>query len=119
MVSRRTLMAYLRNCRREGLTLNPGTLHDDTFYGVPEIVVVDGANNVVTTRRWDHSMEAIEEASEIAAKYDGWVTVVTPVVFVNDRREEQAIDDGFEVMVWPDFALRQHNDFVPITKAAN
>lgn len=123
MVNKRTLIAFLKKCRKEKLALNEITFSgeiDLTYYGAPGIVVVEGATwNQVVSRPWDHSMEALEEAVEIAETLaEGWVSITYPVmtqVFQNEHLEEIELDDGFEVMVWPRFALRTHNDFTDIS----
>jgi hypothetical protein len=120
-----TLFTFVRKCRLERMKVNDvtalgqaGDPHDfATWYGAPTLQVIASNWDHIHDRPWDHSLESIRECAEIAILHQGWVTVEYPIVLADPECDGtgEEIDEGFEVQVFPRFALRTHNTFVEIT----
>ena len=117
-----TILAFARKCKSDRMCVNEGVLSDttdspDTYttaYGRPTLQVVAQTWDHIWDCPWDHTLESIRECAEIAQLHRGWVLVEYPIIIADPRCEEtgRVLDTGFEIQVYPKFALRTHNSFV-------
>lgn len=119
-----TLFAFLRKCRFEKMSVNDaplGVAGDPNayaaWYGPPTLQVIAPNWDHIHDRPWDHSLESIRECAEIAILHQGWVTIEYSIMLADPECDGtgEEIDTGFEVQVFPTFALRTHNAFVEIS----
>jgi hypothetical protein len=124
-VNLETLMQFVRKCRSDRMSVNPGMISEttdhaeaySTWYGRPTIQVIASNWDHIWDSPWDHTLESIREAAEVAELHGGWVLIEYPIIIADPRSAEtgRVLDTGFEVQVYPKFALRTHNSFVEIS----
>lgn len=105
----------MRVLRRAGAKSNGlGDLRFDPeneYYGPPFLRVCDCGMDLVLTLPWDRSGFAIEEAAEVA-KALGGVVLIGQDIFIltdagpSDHSEDNWMDEGFDIEVWPRFVTR-------------
>ncbi len=120
-----TLLQFVRKCRSNRMSVNPGMIsettdHPDaysTWYGRPTIQVIASNWDHIWDCPWDHTLESIRECAEMADLHQGWVLIEYPIIIADPRCAEtgRILDTGFEVQVYPKFALRTHNSFVEMS----
>ena len=119
-----TIIAFARKCRSERMCVNQGVLADETdspdsyatAYGRPTLQVIASDWEHIWDIPWDHTLESIRECAEVAELHLGWVLIEYPIIIADPRSAEtgRVLDTGFEIQVYPRFALRTHNSFVDI-----
>jgi hypothetical protein len=114
------LTDFARKCRSERLSVKerawevePGHIR---YYGAPTLQVIGPDWEHIHDRMWDHSLESVRECAEIAAQTGGVVSLQFPICHMAvGRWESVEVDDGFEIQLYPKFALRTHNTYVDIS----
>lgn len=107
------LLGVMAKCRREGRSNNQTFVPGVTFYGKPVLRVLDTENNILLEEVWENSLSRIDYLIDVAEQVHGMLLVAQPVCRF-DGRAGLRLDEGFEVQVYPDFALREGAEFVAI-----
>jgi len=114
------LVEFARKCRLEKMAVNAkawetGSMSRVRLYGSPTLQVIDPGWLHVHDRQWDHTLESIRECAEVADQVGGNVSGQYSIMEVRlATGESEEVDDGFEIQVYPRFALRTHNTYVDI-----
>jgi hypothetical protein len=105
------LYDVMRKSRKEGRsdnnTVNPGV----TFYGPAKMRILDNDLNILLEEPWTGDMLRLDYLIDVAEDAQNRVTIGQDV-YAFDGLAGQIIDGGYEVQVFPTFALRERNDFV-------
>jgi hypothetical protein len=114
------LTAFARKCRSERLSVNEGAWDVEPghirYYGAPTLQVIGPDWEHIHDRVWDHSLESVRECAEIAEATAGVVSLQYAIFHMAvGRWESVEVDDGFEIQLYPKFALRTHNTYVDIS----
>ena len=101
--------AAMKRLRKAGTRLNvyPLDAWGDTFYGPPEICVIDRDFNLVHERPYHHSPLQVEEMVEIAKSHGGSVHVEQNLCASGMLpKQDEVVDEGYSLEIWPRFRVR-------------
>ena len=99
----------MKRLRKAGTRLNDYPLETwgETFYGPPEICVIDRDFNLVHERLYHHSPFEIEEMVEIAKAQGGSVHVEQNLLASGILpKQDELVDEGYSLEIWPRFRVR-------------
>lgn len=104
-----SIHAAMKRLRKAGTRLNdyPLDAWEETFYGPPEICVIDREFNLVHERLYHHSPYEVEEMVEIAKAHGGSVHVEQNICASGMLpKQDEIVDEGYSLEIWPRFRVR-------------
>ena len=113
MVCMNCLLATMAQFRKEGRSGNRTVIPGQTFYGAPVIRVIDADFNILVEEPW-HDDLRLDYLIDVAQQVNGRATIAQDVYRFNGANKGKILDDGFEIQVYPEVAVREGNAYIPL-----